>query len=62
MREVLQQMLPALKPGAIVTDVGSVKSSVGQELEPLVASVGASANIERPSLRRHSEAAHDTCE
>lgn len=35
MRELAGQMLPALKPGAIVTDVGSVKASVVQELEPL---------------------------
>src|SRR6266705_2919771 len=32
MREILQKMLPALKRGAIVTDVGSVKASVVQEL------------------------------
>ena len=37
MREISGQMLPALKPGTIVTDVGSVKSSVVQELEPLFA-------------------------
>lgn len=37
MREISEQMLPALKPGAIVTDVGSVKSSVVQELDPLFA-------------------------
>ena len=41
MREVLQQMLPALKRDAIVTDVGSAKASVVQELEPLVAGAGA---------------------
>src|SRR6266516_4648066 len=40
MRAVLQQMLPALKHGAIVTDVGSVKASVAQELEPLVVEAG----------------------
>jgi prephenate dehydrogenase len=40
MREVLQPMLPALKRGAIVTDVGSAKASVVQELEPLVAGAG----------------------
>ncbi len=40
MREVLQKMLPALKRGAIVTDVGSVKANVVQELEPLVAEAG----------------------
>ena len=37
MREISEQMLPALKPGAIVTDVGSVKTSVVQQLEPLFA-------------------------
>jgi prephenate dehydrogenase len=35
MLELSEQILPALKPGAIVTDVGSVKASVVQELEPL---------------------------
>ena len=34
-------MLPALKPGAIVTDVGSVKGSVVRDLEALVAKAGA---------------------
>ncbi len=38
MRELAEQMLPALKPGAFVTDVGSVKSSVIHELEPIFAS------------------------
>lgn len=37
MREVSEQMLPAVKPGVIVTDVGSVKASVVLELEPLFA-------------------------
>ena len=40
MREVLQQMLPALKPGALVTDVGSAKAGVVEDLEPLVADAG----------------------
>jgi prephenate dehydrogenase len=40
MREVLQQMLPSLKHGAIVTDVGSVKVSVVRDLESLVAEAG----------------------
>jgi prephenate dehydrogenase len=35
MRQLLKQMLPWLKPGAIVTDVGSVKGNVVKELEPL---------------------------
>src|SRR5437764_184853 len=38
MRRLSEQMLPALKPGALVTDVGSVKGSVVQELEQLVSS------------------------
>jgi prephenate dehydrogenase len=42
MRELTQGMLPALKRGAVVTDVGSVKASVVQQLEPMVASTGAS--------------------
>lgn len=41
MRELTQQMLPALKKGAVVTDVGSVKGSVVEELEPMVADAGA---------------------
>ncbi len=41
MRGLVEQMLPALKPGAIVTDVGSVKGSVVRELEALVAKAGA---------------------
>jgi prephenate dehydrogenase len=41
MRATLEPMLPALKPGTVVTDVGSVKVPVVQELEPLVASAGA---------------------
>jgi prephenate dehydrogenase len=41
MRELAVKMLPALQPGAIVTDVGSVKGSVVEELEPLIAGAGA---------------------
>jgi prephenate dehydrogenase len=41
MRSLVEQMLPALKKGAVVTDVGSVKSSVVQELESLVTRAGA---------------------
>jgi prephenate dehydrogenase len=40
MQPLARQMLPALKPGAIVTDVGSVKASVVRELEALVAGAG----------------------
>jgi prephenate dehydrogenase len=40
MRKLVQQMLPALKPGAIVTDVGSVKASVVRDLEALIARAG----------------------
>ena len=36
MRQLVEQMLPALQPGTIVTDVGSVKGRVARELEPLV--------------------------
>jgi prephenate dehydrogenase len=35
------RMLPALKPGVIVTDVGSVKAGVVRELETLLATSGA---------------------
>jgi prephenate dehydrogenase len=41
MRPLVEQMLPALRPGAVVTDVGSVKGSVVRDLEPLVATAGA---------------------
>lgn len=40
MRPLVQQMLPALKRGALVTDVGSVKRSVVRELEGMVAKAG----------------------
>jgi prephenate dehydrogenase len=41
MRPRVIEMLPALKRGAIVTDVGSVKTSVVRELESLVRKYGA---------------------
>ncbi len=41
MKPLVRQMLPALKRGAIVTDVGSVKGSVVTELESLIAKAGA---------------------
>ena len=41
MRPIAEQFLPALKPGAIVTDVGSVKANVVRELESLVNKTGA---------------------
>jgi len=41
MRSLVQQFLPALKRGAIVTDVGSVKADVVRELESLVKKSGA---------------------
>jgi prephenate dehydrogenase len=41
MRSLAEQILPALKRGAIVTDVGSVKAGVVRELEPLIARSGA---------------------
>ena len=41
MRALVEQMLPVLKRGAIVTDVGSVKASVVRDLESLVARAGA---------------------
>jgi prephenate dehydrogenase len=40
MRCLVKQLLPALKRGAIVTDVGSVKGTVVKELEPIVARAG----------------------
>jgi prephenate dehydrogenase len=41
MRPLVERMLPLLRPGVIVTDVGSVKGSVVRELEALVARAGA---------------------
>ena len=41
MRPLAEQMLASLRPGVVVTDVGSVKGSVVQELEPLFAKAGA---------------------
>jgi prephenate dehydrogenase len=40
MRPLVEQMLPVLEPGAVVTDVGSVKGPVVVELERLVAQAG----------------------
>ena len=37
MRPIAERLLPALKRGAIITDVGSVKASVVRDLESLVA-------------------------
>lgn len=42
MLELTKQMLPALKGGAVVTDVGSVKGQPAQELTALIAGAGAS--------------------
>ena len=41
MLSLLKEMLPAIKPGAVITDVGSVKSTVVKELESIVAKAGA---------------------
>ncbi len=41
MSALVRQFLPALKRGAIVTDVGSVKAEVVRALEPLIAKTGA---------------------
>jgi len=40
MRPLVKQLIPALKRGAIITDVGSVKGSVVKELETLIARAG----------------------
>ncbi len=40
MPDLARQLRPALKPGAVVTDVGSVKGPVVRELEPLVGQAG----------------------
>lgn len=41
MLPLLKEMLPSIKRGAIVTDVGSVKATVVKDLESLVAKAGA---------------------
>lgn len=41
MRTLTEEMQPYLKRGAIVTDVGSVKATVMQELEPIVRAANA---------------------
>jgi len=41
MRPLVEQFLPALKPGALVTDVGSVKGAVVFDLESRVTAAGA---------------------
>lgn len=41
MKQLVRQMLPALKPGAIVTDVGSAKGRVVAEIESMIAKAGA---------------------
>ena len=41
MRSLAEQILPALKRGALVTDVGSVKAGVMRELESVIAGAGA---------------------
>lgn len=41
MRSITEQFLPALKRGAIVTDVGSVKAEVVRQLDSLVKKAGA---------------------
>jgi prephenate dehydrogenase len=41
MKSLVRQMLPALKRGAIVTDVGSVKASVVTDVETLIHRAGA---------------------
>lgn len=40
MTSLAARLLPALGPGAVVTDVGSVKATVVTELEPMVARAG----------------------
>jgi prephenate dehydrogenase len=41
MQGLVRQMLPALAPGALVTDVGSVKASVVAQVESMAAKAGA---------------------
>lgn len=41
MLPLLKKMRPSIKRGAVITDVGSVKSTVVKELEPLAAKAGA---------------------
>lgn len=48
MAPLTRAMLPSLKHGAIVTDVGSVKGSVVRELEPMLARAGAQLVASHP--------------
>src|SRR4051812_7727353 len=41
MKELAEQLAPALKKETIVTDVGSVKASVTKEVEPIIKKAGA---------------------
>lgn len=41
MRTLVKEMLPSLKRGAVVTDVGSVKASVVKDVESLIGKAGA---------------------
>jgi prephenate dehydrogenase len=41
MESVVESMLPAIRPGTLVTDVGSVKGAVVESLEPMLAKAGA---------------------
>ena len=40
MRELAERMIGSLKPGALITDVGSVKAAIVQDLEPIIAKAG----------------------
>ncbi len=40
MKSLVRDLLPFVKPGVIITDVGSVKASVVDEVEPLAAAAG----------------------
>ena len=40
MRPIVEAMIPHLKPGAIVTDVGSAKGYLVRELEPIISRAG----------------------
>jgi prephenate dehydrogenase len=40
MKELAQSMAPALKPGVLVTDVGSVKGAVIQAVDPIIRAAG----------------------
>jgi prephenate dehydrogenase len=63
MKGLVERSLPYLKPGALVTDMGSVKAGVVAELDPLVSAAGATFIGSHPMAgREKSGVSHATAE